>query len=95
MSAASTKTLFGAIGKEVDLNLEPDAPMVDVVRAIITLLRVENAVWTEGNSHKKWQVSEAIAVAMTDGHMMRSLSFTDNFFGGGEPTLRYHCSNSQ
>lgn len=42
--------------EEMDLDLSPDAPMLEVVRAIITLARVENAVWTEGNSHKKWQV---------------------------------------
>lgn len=59
-ATASTKTLFGAAAnkdpfEEAELDMEPDAPMVDVVKALITLMRVENAVWTEGNSHKKWQ----------------------------------------
>lgn len=60
---SSSKSLFGGSSSRgtasegaADLDLSPDAPMVDVVKAIITLTRVENAVWTEGNSHKKWQV---------------------------------------
>lgn len=67
-TASSSKSLFGGnsnssdgkpriVVDEADLDLLPDAPMVDVVKAIIILSRVENAVWTEGNSHKKWQVS--------------------------------------
>lgn len=62
---SSTKSLIAASSsseaksrstEDADLDLPGDAPMVDVVKAIITLTRVENAVWTEGNSHKKWQV---------------------------------------
>lgn len=65
-TGSSSKSLFGGSSsdgksratatEEADLDLPPDAPMVDVVRAVIMLTRVENAVWTEGNSHKKWQV---------------------------------------
>lgn len=68
-NSSSSRSLFGGlstssegksrvpVAEEAELDLSPDAPMVDVVKAIIRVARVENAVWTEGNSHKKWQVS--------------------------------------
>lgn len=79
-TASSSKSLFGGnsnssdgksriVTDETELDLLPDAPMVDVVKAIIILSRVENAVWTEGNSHKKWQVS---CHATSFGHLRHS-----------------------
>lgn len=55
-SSSSDGKSRGTTCEEADLDLPPDAPMFDVVRAVISLTRIENAVWTEGNSRKKWQV---------------------------------------
>lgn len=41
---------------KTELDLLPESPMEDVIRAMINSARVDNAVWTQGNSHKKWQV---------------------------------------